>query len=40
MIRLHFAAVIPAEAAGRGPESITLGLWLWIPGSLLRSTPE
>jgi hypothetical protein len=28
--------VIPAEAEGREPESITPGLWLWVPGSPLR----
>jgi hypothetical protein len=33
-------AVIPAEAEGREPESIITGLWVWIPGSLLRSAPE
>jgi hypothetical protein len=33
-------SVIPAEAEGREPESITPGLWLWIPGSPLRGAPE
>jgi hypothetical protein len=33
-------SVIPAEAEGREPESITSGLWLWIPGSPLRGAPE
>jgi hypothetical protein len=32
--------VIPAETEGREPEPINPGLWLWIPGSLLRSAPE
>ena len=33
-------AVIPAEAEGREPESITTALGLWIPGSPLRVAPE
>jgi len=33
-------SVIPAEAEGRETESITPGLWLWIPGLPLRGAPE
>jgi hypothetical protein len=33
-------SVIPGRAEGAGPESITPGLCLWIPGSPLRGAPE
>src|SRR5882672_324416 len=46
-VRRHeLSRVIPDRAEGASPESITTngavskGLWLWIPGSSLRSAPE
>jgi hypothetical protein len=33
-------AVIPDRREATSPESIFTDLWLWIPGSSLRSAPE
>ena len=40
-LTLTLVSVIPGRGLSpASPESITLGWWLWIPGSPLRGAPE